>query len=278
MNDLYIKLIKNVLTDYHRAELSEYRPLQIYSSKWRLPSLINKILLSTNSKLNNEKFVLCENNKFNSKNRLEGKDWPTYADTMIGLKRLNNIEYCVENIISKNIQGDFIETGVWRGGATIFMKALLQSKNIHNRIVWVADSFEGLPSPDGEKFPEDKISTLHNFYQLAIPIEKVKYNFEKYGLLDSNVKFLKGWFKDTLPKAPIKKLSLIRLDGDMYESTMDGLTNLYPKLSKGGYIIIDDWGAVKGCKKAVIDYRNKYGIKDKIVKVDWTGVYWKKTN
>jgi len=109
-------------------------------------------------------------------------------------------------------------------------------------------------------------------------VKQVKNNFSKYGLLDDNVKFLKGWFKDTLPVAPINKLALLRLDGDMYESTMDGLVNLYPKLSKGGYIIVDDWGAVEGCKLAVLDYRKKHGITEEIITIDWTGVYWKKEN
>jgi hypothetical protein len=84
-------------------------------------------------------------------------------------------------------------------------------------------------------------------------MEEVKKNFEKYNLLDNNVKFLKGWFKDTLPSAPIESLAILRLDGDLYESTMDGLINLYSKLSKGGFIIIDDWGAFPACKQAVKD-------------------------
>ena len=68
-----------------------------------------------------------------------------------------------------------------------------------------------------------------------MPLETVKANFEKYGLLDAQVVFLKGWFKDTLPAAPIGKLAVMRLDGDMYESTMDALKSLYPELSPGGY-------------------------------------------
>lgn len=94
--------------------------------------------------------------------------------------------------------------------------------------------------------------------------------------MDEHVKFLKGWFKDTLPNAPISKLSLLRLDGDMYESTMDAITVLYPKLSIGGYLIVDDWGAVAGCKKAIEDYRKENNITEPIIEIDWTGVYWRK--
>ncbi|RBW58194.1 macrocin O-methyltransferase [Tenacibaculum sp. E3R01] len=197
---------------------------------------------------------------------------------MIGLKRLENIQFCFNEIIKDNIPGDFIETGVWRGGATIFMKALLNDLKIKDRNVWVADSFEGLPPPNETLYPEDK-GDLHDAKSdhLAISLETVKYNFQKYDLLDDSVKFLKGWFKDTLPTAPIEKLSIIRLDGDMYESTMDGLVNLYPKLSKGGFIIIDDWGAVEACKKAVIDYRKTNNITEEIKTIDWTGAYWRKS-
>ena len=208
--------------------------------------------------------------------REKGQDWPRSAHTMIGLKRLNNIQFCLENVLAGNIPGDIIETGVWRGGATIFMRAILKAYDIRDRIVWVADSFEGLPRPNREKYPQDANSTLYTFDYLTVPIEEVKADFESYGLLDDQVRFLKGWFKDTLPHAPIEKLALIRLDGDLYESTMDALTHLYPKLSVGGYLIVDDFGAVPGCQEAVEDYRRQYCIGEDIVKIDWTGIYWRR--
>ena len=117
------------------------------------------------------------------------------------------------------------------------MRAILKSYQIHDRKVWVADSFEGLPIPDPQKYPADTGDRLHEFSELAVSLEQVQSNFAKYDLLDSQVTFLKGWFRDTLPKAPIKKLAVIRLDGDMYESTMDAFVNLYPKLSLAPIII-----------------------------------------
>ncbi len=197
---------------------------------------------------------------------------------MIGMKRLDNIQFCVNDVIQKKIPGDLIETGVWRGGATIFMRAILKAHNISDRSVWVADSFEGLPMPNADEYPLDAGDKHHKFSELAISVEQVQLNFEKYGLLDQQVKFLKGWFRDTLPKAPIEKLAVLRLDGDMYESTMDALNALYPKLSIGGYLIIDDYGAVPGCKKAIHDYREKHQILDGIITIDWTGAFWKKTS
>lgn len=264
---MYITLLKNVLIDLHRIGMTEYKPIMYEKTSWRLKAL-DKFVRGKN-------LFLCRGIDSTYDKRVEGKDWPVYADSMIGLKRLNNIEHCVNKIIEDNIPGDFIETGVWRGGATIFMKALLKVNNIDNRVVWVADSFEGLPRPSG-KYEQDKDDKHYTFWELAIPMEVVQNNFKKYGLLDANVRFLKGWFKDTLPNAQIDKLALVRLDGDMYESTMDGLRALYPKLSSGGFIIIDDWGAVEGCKKAVIDYRTEHGITENIEVIDWGGVYWRK--
>lgn len=208
--------------------------------------------------------------------RENGQDWPSKAHTMIGSKRLDNIQWCAQEVLKNNIPGDFIETGVWRGGATIFMRAILKAHGVIDRIVWVADSFEGLPKPNPSMYPADFNDRHHTFTFLEVGLEEVKSNFKRYGLLDEQVKFLKGWFCDTLPNAPIEKLALLRLDGDMYESTMEALENLYSKLSIGGYVLIDDF-ALTGCNKAVIDFRKKYGIYDEMKAVDWSGVYWKKT-
>lgn len=270
-NELYINLLKKVLIDLHRSEHGEWKPLYMWKQNLKF-----KILKIIDTLLKKDNLTIGKFEKFDIEDRLEGKDWPFYADSMIGLKRMENIEVCFREVIKDNIPGDFIETGVWRGGSTIFMRALLKAENITNRVVWVADSFEGLPKPNEEKYAADKGDLHYTHTQLAVSLKEVKNNFKKYNLLDENVKFLKGWFKDTLPNAPIQALSILRLDGDMYESTMDGLVNLYPKLSKGGFIIIDDWGAVKGCQEAVIDYRNKFNITEEIKTIDWTGVYWRK--
>ena len=209
-------------------------------------------------------------------NRMEGRIWPLAAHTMIGLKRLDNLEFCIEKVITNEVPGDLIETGVWRGGATIFMRAVLKVYRVSDRYVWVADSFNGLPPPETGKYPCDAGDRLHEARELAVSLEQVKANFERYGLLDAQVRFLKGWFRDTLPAAPIERLAVLRLDGDMYESTMDALVNLYPKLSEGGYVIVDDYGAIPACRQAVNDYRSANGITEKISNIDWTGIFWQK--
>ena len=111
---------------------------------------------------------------------------------------------------------------------------------------------------------------------LAVSQENVAWNFKKDHLLDSQVVFVKGWFKDTLHLAPIDKLAVLRLDGDMYTSTMEALDPLYPKLFPGGYRIVDDYGNVEACKKAVTDYRAKHNITESIIDIDGAGVYWRK--
>lgn len=202
---------------------------------------------------------------------------PRIAHTLIGPERLDNLQFCVEDTLVNNVPGDLIETGVWRGGATIFMRAILKAYGVVDRRIWVADSFEGFPPPDAEKYPHDAGDRSYTVKPKHIPsLDQVKANFERYQLLDDQVRFLKGWFRDTLPEAPIEGLAVARLDGDMYESTMDALVNLYPKLSVGGYLIVDDYGCFAACRQAVQDYREAHGITEDIQSIDWTGVYWQR--
>ncbi len=206
-----------------------------------------------------------------------GRDWPSMAHTMIGVKRLSNLRQLAEKVIQDQIPGDFIETGVWRGGACILMRAVLAAYNESERRVWVADSFEGVPVPDVERYPSDVESDYHTFEELAVSFETVRENIAKYGLLDDRVVFLKGWFKDTLPTAPIETLALLRLDGDLYESTVVAMDSLYDKLSIGGYVIVDDYHVVKGCRDAIGDFLADRNISPQLQEIDGVGVFWQKT-
>ncbi|MCH8294383.1 class I SAM-dependent methyltransferase [Candidatus Poribacteria bacterium] len=200
--------------------------------------------------------------------------------TMCSLKRLDNIQFCIEDCLAQNVPGDFIECGVWRGGAAILMRGILVAHGVTDRTVWVADSFQGLPIPHPNSLDEK----MYNFEQVveidrfAVTLEEVKSNFKRYGLLDVRVKFLPGWFNETLPNAPIDKLAVLRLDGDYYDSTIETLVNLYPKLSVGGYVIIDDWGIdhICGEKQAVLEYRREHNITDEIIGIDYHSAYWRK--
>jgi len=215
--------------------------------------------------------------QFDAELREYGWDWPSKAHSMIGRKRMENVRALAERVIFGGVPGDFIETGVWRGGACIFMRAILEAYGVKNRRVWLADSFAGLPPPDSAAYPADTGDKFHTYTELAVSIDQVKQNFEKYGLLDDQVIFLKGWFKDTLPNAPINQLAILRLDGDMYESTSDALRHLYDRVSVYGFVIVDDYRVVEGCRKAVDDFRKQRGIIDPILEIDGVGVYWQKT-
>lgn len=221
------------------------------------------------------KKVLTDQINHPSEARLDGTDWPENGFTMIGLKRLENIQMCATKILEKNIEGDFLEAGVWKGGASIWMRAILKHYCIDNRNIWVADSFKGLPPPKPE-YPADKDDIHYQYEKLAISLEQVKQNFRSFDLLDEQVKFIEGWFHETLFTASVDKISLLRLDGDMYESTYVSLNALYHKVSVGGFVIIDDYGYIESCRKAVHDFLKENSLKPIIHKIDWTGVYWLK--
>jgi hypothetical protein len=219
--------------------------------------------------------ALFAGRKFDAELRDVGRDWPSLAHTMIGTRRLDNLQRCIEDVLGDAVPGDLIETGVWRGGATIFMRGVLKAYGADDRCVWVADSFAGLPRPDAKRYPFDRGWNASMIRYLAVSQEEVQANFTKYGLLDERVRFLKGYFRDSLPGAPIGALSILRLDGDLYESTMEALTHLYPKLSVGGFVIVDDY-ALRPCAEAVRDYRTAHGICEPIVDIDGVGAYWRR--
>jgi O-methyltransferase len=208
-----------------------------------------------------------------------GHAYPAVAHTMVGLRRLDHVQSCIESLLEEGVRGDFIETGVWRGGVTIFMRGVLEAYGVRDRTVWVADSFKGLPPPDAARYPADAGDIQHEIDVLSVTVEEVRANFATYGLLDDQVRFLPGWFEETLPKAPIERLALLRLDGDMYQSTWDVLSNLYPRVAPGGYVIVDDY-ALPGCRQAVQDYREHARLDIEIEPIAGSryGVAWRVRN
>ena len=272
---LYLELLKKTILFEIWLEYEAYLPASLHISKeLEFEPVTVPLPLFIKQYAENHNLKIVKPNVSKSE-RHDGMDWPRAAHSMIGRERMNQLQEAMETVVRENIEGDFIETGVWRGGSCIFMNGFLQANNITDRNVWVADSFEGLPAPNLEQYPKDYGDYLHTFDYLRVSLEQVQENFKKYDLLNNQVKFLKGWFKDTLPTAPIEKIAIARLDGDMYESTMDGLVNLYDKVSKGGYIIIDDYG-LPSCAEAVTDFRNQRILKAPITKIDVFGVYWRK--
>lgn len=247
-------------------------------------NLTKKILTNTLFEVEPAEEVDDEDGRLMSAGRFLAHYVDSNAVSMLPGSRLDNLEDCILSVVQDGVPGDLIETGVWRGGATIFMRAVLKGLDVNDRVVWVADSFEGLPKPDADQFPAEYASynspvVAKGYGRFACDLEAVKRNFEAFGLLDEQVRFLKGWFRDTLPTAPIEKLAVMRLDGDYYESTMDSLVNLYEKLSPGGFVIIDDYGEDSWtyCRKAVDEFRATNGIADPIQVIDSKCVCWRRT-
>lgn len=259
--DLYLDLMKNTLT------------ASIYDeSAWRVVRITKPVGRPRwNNAGQRQPLLVVEPKAMDPAVRENGKDWPMFGFTMAGHRRLDNVRHCVESVLREEVPGDFVETGAWRGGTTIFFRALLKAYGVSDRSVWVADSFEGMPVSEGERDGPDLSKSVY----LKVSLDNVKSNFNRFGLLDNQVRFLKGWFCDTLPTAPIERIAVLRLDGDMYSSTMDALDNLYHKVSEGGYVIVDDYYSWDSCHQAVSDFLTNNGIQARIEQIDWSGAYWR---
>ncbi len=267
VQEMYIELLKRALMGNLAADspLVEVKPR----------SLPQKVFVEANRRAG---ITPARRNTQDAVALREGRLHPQNpaALSMVGRARMDNIHDCVLSILKDDVPGDLIETGVWRGGASILMKGILDAYEATGREVWVADSFKGVPPPSPEKYPADDGWRFDHHEVLRVGKEQVQANFDRYGLLDEHVKFLEGWFKDTLPELP-NTWSLIRLDGDLYESTWDAIASLYPSLSPGGFLLIDDYGSVPPCEAAITDYRVQNGITEVIHTVDWTGAYWRRS-
>ncbi|KUI42172.1 macrocin O-methyltransferase [Mycobacterium sp. IS-1590] len=262
--------VRSLYLDLIRRNLTRYGMHERMPARWPLRRRL--LLKAANAVLP----MLNRTSPFSPNKRDLGLDWPAEAETMIGMQRLTSLQECVETVLEEDIPGDLVECGVWRGGACILMRAVLVAYGDETRSVWLADSFAGLPRPDTANYKADKGLRLDLFAGiLGVPESEVRANFERYGLLDERVRFLPGWFKDTLHDAPIDRIAVLRLDGDLYESTMQALDALYPKLSPGGFCIIDDY-SIPACRQAVADYRAKHGVSGEITDIDGTGVFWRK--
>jgi len=198
-----------------------------------------------------------------------------FPHTMVGEARLDNVHRCLDAILADGIPGDLIECGIWRGGTAIFMAGFLAAHRVEDRCLWVADSFQGLPPPAG---PEDDGLDLsrEQWPSLAIDRPTVEDLFERYGLRDARVRFLEGWFRDTLPSAPMAELALLRIDADLHSSTTDVLESCYDLVAPGGFVIVDDYGCIPQCRRAVDEFRTRRNIGGAPEPVDWTAVYWRK--
>lgn len=186
-------------------------------------------------------------------------------DGLFALNRL--VQYCE----SQNVKGKFIETGTWRGGAFALMVKASQTWGKGDRQYWGFDSFEGIPEPDAKhddvswsvddmKVPRANLQGRLRSVNALVAGEQEVYKALRTVDADiTNVKLFKGWFQETLPKLSneeIGPIAILRLDGDLYASTMVCLEKFEPLVVKGGIVIVDDWG-LAGARQAVIDYYTK---------------------
>ena len=267
LRDAYLTLVED-------AVLGQFAPAEDYLVPISPASRKNKLL----ARLLATRGVTMGELRRDSRDDVErGSVCPLHALTMIGRPRLHNIRFCIESALNNNVPGDVIETGVWRGGASIYARAVLQAWDVVDRRVWVADSFQGLPPRNLIDYPADETTPAFDKDRvLAISLEQVHANFERLHLRDDQVRFVKGWFKDTLPALGGERWAVIRLDGDYYESTIQALNSLYPNLSKGGWIIVDDYHSFDACREAVGDYRAEHGIGTEITGIDHSAVMWQR--
>ena len=273
-NELHLDTDARLLYLFTTIYLGEkFDPEVLRNIRTRQPDMVAK--LSANREQGLPWWMVTFKNPEGREKVVSFRNFCDYTHSMIGVRRMRNIEECLDRIREENIPGDLAECGVWRGGAAIFMRGYLAAYDMRDRVVWAADSFEGIPEPShaedrGYDFSKSVVPIL------AISLEDVQELFARYGLLDNQVRFLKGWFSDTLPSAPIQSLALLRLDGDLYESTRDALRALYDKVVPGGFVIVDDYGDFPPCRKAVDEFRGERAIDAPIVTIDWSGAYWRK--
>jgi hypothetical protein len=220
---------------------------------------------------------------------VDGNDVPPQANalSMAGKRRLDNFALTVADAIANRVPGDIIETGSWRGGASFVAARVIDIMEPGKRIVFLCDSFKGIPAPPSDRvYNEEDHNANFPVFSEAVSTQKLRVDAEHFGLKKDAFRVVEGYFNETLPallhSQPSIQFSVLRLDGDTYFSTMDALRYLYPRLSPGGFVIIDDFIDWAGCRQAVDDYRAKQGVQDPIVLVPHRqgeilrGAYWRK--
>ena len=187
--------------------------------------------------------------------------------SMSGNTRLRGLYWAVQHVVTHDIPGDIVECGTARGGSAALMGLTLKKRQAR-RMLWVFDTFEGLPAPS-ERDPDFEIAALYTGSCLGT-LDEVQELFEKLGIL-AEANFVKGLFQTTVPKSEVGSIAVLHLDGDWYESVRVCLDHLYDRVSPGGVIQIDDYGHWEGARAAVDDFMNERGIHTRLRHLDYTG-------
>jgi O-methyltransferase len=269
----YLGLLKMVLTRYGLEPAVRFSTFKFSRSEFRNP--IKYFIAKHTQRIVESagQLVFSRPERFDFAKRLSGLDWPIEAETMIGVKRLDQFHKALITCDVEQIKGDVLEAGVWRGGAVIFAAAYLSQTNPLSRRVIAADSFDGLPPPDS-RYPVDT-GDLHSTVDfLRVSLEEVRENFKKFGVSTENVDFLPGWFEDTLPTLGNRRLAILRMDGDMYSSSIHILSALFDQVTPGGFVIVDDY-QLRGARVAVHDFLDERGLSPEIINIDGMGAYFR---
>lgn len=208
--------------------------------------------------------------------------------TMTSIERMFALYKATEYIAKNNVEGDFVECGVWRGGSTMVILKTLEKFGVQNKKVWLFDTFEGMSEPtdddkdfkseSAEKQLNKSAKTNDSIIWAYATLDDVKRNIALTNYPESNIHYVKGKVEDTLPNHNyFNAISLLRLDTDWYESTKIELECLYHLLQQKGILIIDDYGHWQGCRKAVDEF---FSNKDfpLLQRIDYTGRLMVKNN
>ncbi len=242
---MYLDLLRKCVTREMFADTGYAVTPRGHTLKSRMAKVVLEIL-------SRKQLKLVRENQTTLEDKLEGRGWPGTAESMSGSRRLEFFQKVLYVIERDGVRGDFFEGGCWRGGAVIMMLGALRALGMSDRKVWAADSFEGYPAPGPDSTAEDRFLYEQGSY-FRISRGDFEANVAKYQLMSDALVVLEGYFDRSLPTAPIDRLALIRIDIDGYEGTRAILENLYPKLSPGGFVVVDDYG-VEGARRAIDGY------------------------
>jgi O-methyltransferase len=200
--------------------------------------------------------------------------------TMTSPERIFALRQSVQYLVQNNIQGDFVECGVWRGGSMMAVARTLQGLGVTEKNLYLFDTFDGMSAPTQDDVAfngESAIELLAQSAQKANPVraysalDEVKRNLLSTGYPAERMFFIEGKVEDTIPAQMPERIALLRLDTDWFESTYHELLHLYPRLSPGGVLIIDDYGHWAGARKAVDRYFAEHNLIPLLHRIDYTG-------
>lgn len=206
--------------------------------------------------------------------------------TLTGAERIIATLDAVDYVVRRGIPGALVECGVWRGGSVLTMILGLQRHDVHDRDVYLYDTFEGMTAPndyDTSAFEDPATRTWarasamgrrawdYFFDADVFGLEQVRELVLSTGYPAERIHFEVGAVEETLPARAPEEVALVRLDTDFYESTRHELVHLYPRLATGGVLMIDDYGHWDGCRRAVDEYFEQTGALPLLSRIDYTG-------